>query len=100
MGLASIPRPRRGICFPSSRTSLFHGVFFPTAENEQCFQLHCPAGDLAKAMDTWGTLTADQVKTECRAVAEQLRADGWHEDYVQPLEHATNAVRIGFSVFL
>eukprot|EP00977_Amphora_coffeiformis_P022381 scaffold10856_cov229-Amphora_coffeaeformis.AAC.32 len=94
MGIANTARPQRGICFPSSLTSKFHAVFFPTGENEQCFQLHAPV-DEQKAVETWGALSMEEARKECRAWAEQLRADGWHEDYLKPLEHVTRAVRIG-----
>ena len=32
MGAAKVPRPMRGICFPSSRTTKCHGCFYPTGE--------------------------------------------------------------------
>ena len=98
MGMASMARPERGICFPSSLTSKFHAVFFPTSENEQCFQFHYPVADLDKARDTWGALSKEDAQKECRSMANQLRADGWHERFLEPLENVTHAVRIGFAL--
>ena len=43
MGAAKVPRPHRGICFPSSRTTKNHGCFYPTGDDEQIFQLYFPA---------------------------------------------------------
>jgi len=42
MGTANIGRPERGLCLPSSDTSKCHGAFYPTGEDEQCFQFHFP----------------------------------------------------------
>ena len=39
MGAAKVPRPMRGICFPSSRTTKCHGCFYPTGEPAE---LLCP----------------------------------------------------------
>ena len=98
MGLAPVARPRRGICFPSSLSSKFHAVFFPTAPDEQCFQLHFPVADLTKAMETWGAIPPQDAQKECCALAAQLRIEGWHEDYLKPLENVTYAIRIGFAL--
>ena len=98
MGLAPVARPRRGICFPSSLSSKFHAVFFPTAPEEQCFQLHFPVADLTKAMETWGAIPPQDAQKECCALAAQLRIEGWHEDYLKPLENVTYAIRIGFAL--
>lgn len=39
MGISDCPSPRVGISFPSSSVSNFHACYFPTGENEQCFQV-------------------------------------------------------------
>jgi len=43
MGAADIPRPKPGICFPSSNTTHVHAVFYPTGPNEQIFQFYFAA---------------------------------------------------------
>ena len=57
MGAAKVPRPVRGICFPSSRTTKNHGCFYPTGPSEQIFQLYFPAKTNTEA---WGTLDPEE----------------------------------------
>ena len=55
MGAAKVPRPVRGICFPSSATTKCHGCFYPTGDHETIFQLYFPAKTSDEA---WGALDA------------------------------------------
>lgn len=98
MGMAELARPERGICFPSSSTTKCHAVFFPTRENEQCFQFHFPIPAERSDEGSWGTLSEEDGKEQCRQLADRLRADGWHERYLAPLHGVSHAVRIGFSL--
>jgi salicylate hydroxylase len=73
MGAAKVPRPMRGICFPSSRTTKCHGCFYPTGEAAEpicqtlnglrliCHGLRLMARLLAQASDT---LEAQRLKRE------------------------------------
>ena len=90
MGAAKVPRPHRGICFPSSRTTKCHGCFYPTGDNEQIFQLYFPAATMEEA---WGTLSADEGTKECAELAKRLQADGWDEAYTTPLRNAEAVIR-------
>lgn len=92
MGTAPIPRPVRGISFPSSRTTKNHGCFYPTGESEQIFQLYFPAKSTDEA---WGTLSAEEGTRECAALAERLEADGWDPAFVAPLKQAEAVIRVG-----
>jgi salicylate hydroxylase len=96
MGLSSCRRD--GIAFPSSDQDDFHAVFFPTAENEQCFQFHEPIPEKEADSLNWGNLSHEVSKLECRRIACKLRKEGWHEKYVQPLENVIQAVRVGFAL--
>lgn len=87
-----------GIAFPSSDMDDFHAVFFPTAADETCFQFHVPVPeDQANALN-WGNLSDQIGRAECRKIAKHLRAEGWHEKYIEPLENAIQAVRVGFAL--
>jgi len=93
MGAAHVPtRIGRGISFPSSRTTKNHGCFYPTGDDEQIFQLYFPAKEVD---DAWGTLTAEEGRLECAQLAERLRADGWDEKFLVPLENAEAVIRVG-----
>lgn len=85
MGISATPSQVRGICLPSSSTSHCHGAFFPTGEKEQCFQFHFPIQSEDADEGNWGTLSDEVGKEECRKLVEQLRKDGWHEKYLEPL---------------
>jgi len=92
MGAAPLPRPVRGICFPSSSTTKNHGCYYPTGDGESIFQLYFPA----KTMDdAWGTLSAEEGRQYCAELADRLTADGWHADLVTPLRHAQTVIRLG-----
>ena len=112
MGCANVPRPMRGICFPSSSTTKCHACYYPTktpgntsngdanddddeSGNEQVFQIYFPSP--VERTDTWKTLTPEEAKEECRELAAKLRADGWDEQFLAPLEHATltGVLRVG-----
>mmetsp|Transcript_13275 Transcript_13275/g.25144 ORF Transcript_13275/g.25144 Transcript_13275/m.25144 type:complete len:466 (+) Transcript_13275:140-1537(+) len=97
MGIAQdCPKPDTGVCCPTSTTTQCHAIFFPTLEHEQCFQFYFPLAHGDADSDTWGTLSEQVGKEECRLLCETLRGDGWDEKYCQPLEHVTRAVQIGF----
>jgi 2-polyprenyl-6-methoxyphenol hydroxylase-like FAD-dependent oxidoreductase len=96
MGMADCARPERGHCTPSANTTKCHAVFFPTRENEQCFQFHFPVLQENADAGNWGTLSEEVGHAECRKLAEQLREEGWHEKYLEPLDVVTHALRIGF----
>ena len=106
MGCADIGRPERGLCLPSSDTTKCHGAFFPTAEDEQCFQIHFPtdihqlhqdSAQIDPKSFSWGGLTCVAEQEECNRLADTLKDDGWDDKYVQPLRHARKALKIGFS---
>ena len=96
MGTAEMARPQRGICFPSSLTTKCHACYFPTGENEQCFQVHFPIPAEKADPGNWGTLDKRLGEDECHKLAERLRADGWDEKYLGPLENSKLAIKIGF----
>lgn len=96
MGLASCPKEEQGICSPSAMTTKCHAVFFPTGDNEQCFQFYFPVSHEQSDPGNWGTLSDAVGKEECQTLAQRLRDDGWEERYLQPLEQMTRSVRIGF----
>mmetsp|Transcript_4553 Transcript_4553/g.9522 ORF Transcript_4553/g.9522 Transcript_4553/m.9522 type:complete len:625 (-) Transcript_4553:548-2422(-) len=87
-----------GIYFPSSESDDFHAVFFPTGENETCFQFHVPVPEDQADSLNWGNLTQQVGQEECRKIAETLRAEGWHQKYIEPLENLIQAVRVGFAL--
>ena len=106
MGTADIGRPERGLCLPSSDTTKCHGAFYPTGEDEQCFQIHFPTDVHQLPQDStaidprnfsWGGLTCSVEQEECSRLADQLKEDGWDEKYIQPLRHVRKALKIGFS---
>jgi len=107
MGCANVPFIR-GICFPSSATTKCHGCFYPThvpteqggdndddEKHEMIFQLYFPSP--IERPDQWRTLTPDEAKIEGRELATKLRADGWDEMFLAPLEHdsLTGVLRVG-----
>lgn len=98
MGIADIPARVGGISFPSSTTTGCHGLYFPTGDNEQCFQMHTPVRKEDSDEQCWGNLDHAMGQEECQRLAERLRADGWDERYIEPLRHVTHAVRVGFAL--
>lgn len=98
MGMSDIPSTVPGISFPSSTTTGCHALFFPTGENEQCFQIHTPVAEEDADQQCWGNLDNAVGQAECRKVSKRLREDGWNERYIEPLQHVTHAVRVGFAV--
>ena len=97
MGIAAdCPKDRRGISFPRSNTSQCHAAFFPTGPSEQCFQFHFPIRGELTDQGSWGNLSKEISRNQCKILSKQLRKDGWHERYLQPLENVTKAVKIGF----
>jgi len=96
MGISDCAKPDTGVCCPSSTTTKCHAIFFPTLEEEQCFQFYFPFHEKHEDTGNWGTLSEKVGKEECHKLAEKLRQDGWHERYLKPLEEVTHAVRIGF----
>lgn len=95
MGIAKDFPVERGVSFPSSSTTECHACFFPTQQNEQCFQFYFPLPD-KKDEDDWNVLTDKVSKLECENLFKRLRDDGWHEKYLAPLKYAEKAVRVGF----
>ena len=97
MGIGSDTKSQsRGISLPSSSTSHCHGAFFPTGEDEFCFQFHFPVAAQDADEGNWGTLSQEMGRKECRKLAERLKKEGWHEKYLEPLANVDVAVRIGF----
>ncbi|KAJ1563737.1 hypothetical protein HK405_000961 [Cladochytrium tenue] len=70
MGVADIPREKRGICFPSSATSGFHACYYPTGPEEQIFQIFFPTPERP---ESWKALTAEEGREECYALAEKMK---------------------------
>jgi 2-polyprenyl-6-methoxyphenol hydroxylase-like FAD-dependent oxidoreductase len=95
MGSSKVPRPVRGICFPSSVTTKCHMCTYPTADDESIFQIYFPTP--VENPDEWGLLSPEQERKECTELADRLTKDGWHEQFVQPLREATpgSVVRVG-----
>ena len=121
MGCANVPRPVRGICFPSSATTKCHACYYPTRvpkeddidssnnnntttdgkdddddnEHEMVFQIYFPTP--IERPDTWRTLTPQEAKDEARELACKLREDGWDEQFLEPLESdtLTGVLRVG-----
>lgn len=93
MGTAKVPASQRGICFPASSTTKNHACFYPVGEAEQVFQLYYPAPSMAD--EVWGTLSAEEGAKQCAELATKLRADGWHERFLEPLESAEAVIRLG-----
>ncbi|KAL7473116.1 hypothetical protein ACHAXS_013505 [Conticribra weissflogii] len=62
---------------------------------EQVFQIYFPSP--IERPDTWRTLTPEEAKQECRDLAKKLREDGWHEQFLAPLESETltGVLRVG-----
>ena len=99
MGIADdCPSQRRGINFPSSLTSNFHAVYFPTGPNEQCFQIHFPISEGHADKTNWGTLSPADSKEEFECLAAKMQQDGWHYRYVEPLYRVDHAVKVGFAL--
>ncbi|CAB9508878.1 3-hydroxybenzoate 6-hydroxylase [Seminavis robusta] len=99
MGIAeNCPIQQEGISFPSSHTTGCHSVYFPTGPNEQCFQVHWPIPVEQANSGNWGNLTDTMSKQECQALAKRLEQDGWHPRFIEPLNHVTHAVRVGFAL--
>lgn len=96
MGLSDISWD--GISFPSSNIEDFHAVFFPTGAKEMCFQFHMPVEEKDSNSSNWGNLSDEVGQQECRKIAAKLRKEGWHEKFVQPLEHCIKAVNVGFAL--
>jgi 2-polyprenyl-6-methoxyphenol hydroxylase-like FAD-dependent oxidoreductase len=96
MGISDRPTQRRGISFPSSTTTECHSVYFPTGENEQCFQIHVQIPEEEADQLNWGNMSNAVGKEECGKIAKLLEKDGWHERYIDPLYKVTHAVRVGF----
>lgn len=92
MGAASIARPMRGICFPSSFTTKCHACFYPTGDQETIFQIFFPTSERP---ETWGALSRDEAVKECAELAERLAKDGWHPDFIEPLKQAQGVIRVG-----
>eukprot|EP00578_Thalassiosira_sp_NH16_P012661 CAMPEP_0181106592 /NCGR_PEP_ID=MMETSP1071-20121207/16614_1 /TAXON_ID=35127 /ORGANISM="Thalassiosira sp., Strain NH16" /LENGTH=641 /DNA_ID=CAMNT_0023190009 /DNA_START=160 /DNA_END=2085 /DNA_ORIENTATION=- len=109
MGCANVPRAQRGICFPSSATTMCHACYYPTrvpredggdgdpGEDyyEQVFQIYFPSP--VERPDTWRTLTEEEAREECGELARRLREDGWDEQFLTALESPTltGVLRVG-----
>ena len=95
MGSAPMPRPVRGICFPSSTSSRCHMCTYPTGTDETIFQIYFPTP--VENPENWGVLSPEQEKKEVAELAEKLKTDGWAEQFVAPIENATpgSIVRVG-----
>lgn len=97
MGLSPSPDDQKDLCFPSCKgKSHCHAVYFPTSLNEECFQLYFHVeNELDVEEDCpWGNhkLTPE----DCKKVADELKEDGWHERYWQPVENASCGLKISF----
>ena len=98
MGLSKCTKKNTGISFPSSDKEDFHAVFFPTGPNEQCFQFHFPIDESNADKLNWGNLSQTVGQQECLKLATELRKEGWHHRFLEPLENVTHAVRVGFAL--
>ena len=97
MGISETDEASTGIRFPSSCTSQCHAAFFRTSERELCFQFHFPIKASETDHDSWGNLSKEISDRQCHALAEMLREEDWHDEYVKPLEEGVQkAVKIGF----
>mmetsp|Transcript_46366 Transcript_46366/g.68440 ORF Transcript_46366/g.68440 Transcript_46366/m.68440 type:complete len:357 (+) Transcript_46366:414-1484(+) len=96
MGMADLARPERGMCLPQASTTKCHACFFPTLENEQCFQYYFPIETDKSNKESWGNLSKEVCKETCRNLAVKLRDDGWDEKYLEPLINVRKALMIGF----
>ncbi|KAJ1543324.1 hypothetical protein HK096_008573, partial [Nowakowskiella sp. JEL0078] len=92
MGVAPIPSPKPGIKFPSSTTTKCHSCFYPTGENETVFQLYFPEEEKP---ETWKILSEEEGKLECSKLVDRFKTDGWDKQFIEPLENATNVIRVG-----
>ena len=93
MGSAPVPRPVRGICFPSSSTTKCHACYYPTGDAETVFQLYFPADHVG---ENWGPLAPDDAAAQARALADDLAKDGWDEALLKPLrEPPDSVIRVG-----
>jgi salicylate hydroxylase len=95
MGSSSVPRPNRGICFPSSTSTKCHMCTYPTGPNETIFQIYFPTP--VENPENWGTMSREDEKKEVSELADRLEKDGWADQFVQPLREATagSVVRVG-----
>ena len=93
MGAADVPAARgRGISFPASAASGFHAVYYPTGEREQVFQVFF---SVEERPETWRPLGAEEGAAECRSLADRMAADGWAEEFLEPLRRAKSVLRVG-----
>ena len=74
MGASAVPRPVRGICFPSSSTTKSHACYYPSDDNETVFQLYFPAKTIG---EDWGPQSSDAWKKQQKDLVDMLRADGY-----------------------
>lgn len=98
MGLAHTTEDQKDLCFPSCEgKSHCHAVYFPTSLNEECFQLFLhDENDLDLDEDYPGvgsTMTPEYLKK----VAAELKQDGWHERYWQPIDSAAQGFKTSFA---
>lgn len=73
MGASAVPRPVRGICFPSSSTTKSHACYYPSGDNETVFQLYFPAKTIG---EDWGPQSAEAWKKQQAELVGKLRSDG------------------------
>ena len=98
MGMAKCPIQQRGIHLPSSTTSKLHAVYFPVGKNEQCFQIYFPIKEADTNKDDWGQLTKAEGLVHFENIAQDMKDDGWDEQYTDPLYRVDHAVRVGFAL--
>ncbi|KAJ3336656.1 hypothetical protein HDU93_002387 [Gonapodya sp. JEL0774] len=79
MGVANIPRPKRGICFPTGPNKR-HGVIYTPAPLNP---------------ESWRPLTAEETQIQMRELAATLRQEGWAEEFVMPVEEGKCVLRVG-----
>jgi 2-polyprenyl-6-methoxyphenol hydroxylase-like FAD-dependent oxidoreductase len=95
MGATPIPRPVRGICFPSSVTTKCHMCTYPTGEDESIFQIYFPTP--VENPDAWGALSGEEGQKEVSELADRLIKDGWDSQFIETLQkaHLDSLVRVG-----
>jgi len=49
-------------------------------------------------MLNWGNLSDQVGMNECRKIADQLRSEGWHDKFVEPLSNCLRAIRVVFAL--
>ncbi|KAJ3061368.1 hypothetical protein HDU98_002718 [Podochytrium sp. JEL0797] len=82
-----------GIHFISSVTSKFHACMYPLPDGETNVQIYLPIEK--ENPESWGKLTAEEMKVEAAAMVVKLRKDGWSERFITPWVAPETVIRVG-----